>query len=175
MYFRNFPKVDYVHTNGGIPVKMTDITRMVKFLNHTTTSYVAFDFYDIRDGDTPESIASRLYGDPNMHWIILLTNNITDLYTDWPMTVNRFEDYVKSKYDDVDGIHHYEYTQESGDSKFTIELPNESATTIPAGATAITNFEYEEAIQTQKRRIRVIQPMFVSEIKKQLKLKLGVK
>ena len=51
------------------------------------------------------------------------------------MTVPAFEEYVKTKYDDANGIHHYEYTQESGDTTKVIELPNESATTILTGAT----------------------------------------
>ena len=47
------------------------------------------------------------------------------------MTIPTFEAYVKEKYDDANGVHHYEYSQESGDSTKVIELPNESATTIP--------------------------------------------
>jgi hypothetical protein len=89
------------------------------------------------------------------------------------MTVPQFERYVRSKYDDIDAIHHYEYIQESGDTKFTIELPNESATTIPVGATPITNYQYEESVQEKKRRIRLIQPRFIERIVKEFKNKMN--
>jgi hypothetical protein len=85
------------------------------------------------------------------------------------MTVPAFEEYVKEKYDDANGIHHYEYQQESGDTTKVLELPNESATTIPAGAVTITNYIYEERIQEKNRRIRLVQPRFIDGIKKEFK------
>jgi hypothetical protein len=102
-----------------------------------------------------------------------MTNNIVDYYTQWPMTIPAFETYVKEKYDDANGVHHYEYSQESGDSTKVIELPNESATTIPAGATTITNYVYEERIQEKNRRIRLVQPRFIDGIKKEFKNKMN--
>jgi hypothetical protein len=101
-----------------------------------------------------------------------MTNDIIDVYTDWPMSVKRFEDYVKSKYDDINGIHHYEYAQQSGDTKFLIELPNDSATTLPAGAVAVTNYEYEDRLQEKKRRIRLIKPEYIPELKKEFSKKI---
>jgi hypothetical protein len=70
-------------------------------------------------------------------------------------------------------IHHYEYTQESGDTTFTIELPNDSATTIPAGATAITNYEYEERLLESKRKIRLIQPSYIAKVRAEFETIIG--
>ena len=78
-----------------------------------------------------------------------------------------------TKYDNVDGIHHYEYTQESGDTTFKIELPNDSATTQPAGSLPVTNYQYEENLQEQRRRIRLIQPRFIGQIKKEFKNRMN--
>ena len=89
------------------------------------------------------------------------------------MSVDRFEKFVKSKYSNVDEIHHYEYSQESGDTSFVIELPNDSATTIPVGATAITNYEYEERILESKRRIRLIQPTYIGRIRSEFEAIIG--
>jgi len=102
---------------------MINITKRVRFRSYIKENFVNFDFYDVKSGETPEYIANEFYGDPQLHWIILHTNDIIDYYNDWPMTVPQFERYVRSKYDDIDAIHHYEYIQESGDTKFTIELP----------------------------------------------------
>jgi hypothetical protein len=89
------------------------------------------------------------------------------------MSVDRFEKHVASKYSNVDDIHHYEYTQESGDTTFTIELPNDSATTIPAGATAITNYEYEERLLESKRKIRLIQPSYIAKVRAEFETIIG--
>ena len=172
MYFKKFPQVDYDVTGNGVTQKMVDITRRVRVLDSTLLNYVNFDFYDIRDGERPEHIAANYYSDPNLYWIILLANNIVDVYTDWPMTVNQFETFVASKYDDVNAIHHYEVSQDSGDTKFTLEYPNDPATTVPVGATPITNYEYEEAIQNTKRKIRLIRPQYVSQIKTEFENKI---
>ena len=172
-YFYNFPKVEYDVRGNGITQTMTDITRRVRLKQMVKNNNVTFDFYDVKSGETPEYIASEFYGDPQLHWIILMANDITDVYTQWPMSTVTFERFVKEKYDDVDGIHRYEYTQESGDTKFTIELPNESATTIPVGALAITNYQYEEKLQESRRRIRLVQKRYIDAIKKEFRSKIN--
>lgn len=172
MYFRKFPQVDYDVTGNGVTQKMIDITRRVRVLDSTLLNYVNFDFYDVRDGERPEHIAANYYKDPTLYWIILLANNIKDVYTDWPMTVNQFETFVASKYDDVNAIHHYEVFQESGDTKLKLEYPNDPATTVPVDATPVTNYEYEEEIQNTKRRIRLIRPQYISRIKTEFENKI---
>lgn len=172
-YFTHFPRVSYDVRGDGNPQTMIDITKRVRFRDYMKTNYVQYDFYDVKAGETPEYIANEFYGDPELHWVIILTNNIIDYYSEWPMTEPQFLAYVKSKYDNIDGIHHYEYTQESGDTKFTIELPNDSATTIPVGALPITNYQYEESVQEQKRRIRLVQPRFIGQIKKEFKSRMN--
>lgn len=172
MYFRKFPQVDYDVNGDGVTQKMIDITRRVRVLDATLLNYVNFDFYDVQGGERPEHIAANYYGDSTLYWIILFANDIKDVYTDWPMTVNQFETFVASKYDDVNGIHHYEAIQDSGDTKFKIEYPNDPAQTIPVDATPVTNYEYEEEIQNTKSRIRLIRPQYVSQIKTEFENKI---
>lgn len=173
MYFRKFPKVSIDVKGDGNTIDMTDITRRARFNESTLKNFVSFDFYDVPDGVTPEQIAHDYYGDVNLHWVVLIANNIKDIYTDWPMSVDKFERFVASKYTDVNGIHHYEYAQESGDTKFVIELPNESATTLPAGAIAVTNYEYEEKVLESKRKIRLIQPQYIGRIRSEFEAIIG--
>jgi len=169
MYFLHFPKVEYDVKGDGITTKMVDITRRARISESSIIYKSSFDYYDIKDTEKPEDIAHKYYGDANLHWIILMVNNINDVYTDWPMSVTRLERYTKSKYDNVDAIHHYEIYQESGDTTVTIELPNDAAQTIPADATAITNAEYEEAEVEKKRRIRLIRPEYVDTIREEFR------
>ena len=61
-------------------------------------NYLYNNTYDVKSGETPENIAFKHFGDPELHWVILLTNKITDRYYDWPLSEQQFEDYIKDKY-----------------------------------------------------------------------------
>ena len=63
-----------------------------------------YDTYDVKEGETPEMIADKLYDDPELHWVVLMVNDITDRFHQWPMSAFQFEQYVKDKYDDPNGI-----------------------------------------------------------------------
>ena len=169
MYFMHFPKVAYDVKGDGVTTQMTDITRRARISHNSIIYKASYDYYDVLDTQKPEDIAYDYYGDANLHWIILMVNNINDIYTDWPMSVTRLERYTKSKYDNIDAVHHYEIYQESGDTTVTIELPNDAAQTIPVDATAITNAEYEEAEVEKKRRIRLIRPEYVDTIREEFR------
>jgi len=173
VYFKKFPKVMYDVKGDGNSHQMLDITRRVRFYNKSLIDAVSYDMYDVKDGETPEMLAHKIYGDTKLHWVILVANNILDIYTDWPMSVERFETFVKSKYDNVDAIHHYEFTQQSGDTKLVIEYPNDSAQTVPVGATAITNYEYEEAELEKKRRIKLVRPEYITKIRQEFENIIG--
>ena len=80
------------------------------------TNVLFFDTYDVKEGETPEIIADKLYGDSQLHWVILMTNDITDRYHQWPMSTPQFLAFINDKYDNVDGVHHYEIAQSSGDT-----------------------------------------------------------
>ena len=127
------------------------------------TNTLLYDTYDVKEGETPEMIAHKLYGDAKLHWIILLVNDITDRYHQWPMTGGQFLDYINDKYSNVDGIHHYESTQTSGDTKVKIEVFNEVDDDAYTGLTPITNREYEENEQDKRRKIRLVDPSFIEQ------------
>jgi len=118
-----------------------------------------YDTYDVKNGESPESIAHKLYGDSELHWVILLLNNVTDRFHDWPMSEAQFLQFVNDKYDNVDAIHHYEIPQSSGDTSKKINVGT-SNSDYPT-ATAITNFEHEQEQQDNKRKIRLLDPSFV--------------
>lgn len=72
----------------------------------------AYYFYAIRDSDRPETLAEKIYGSAEAHWIILYANNIYDPYYDWPMDQRTFEKYIIKKYGSLEwaktNYHHYE-------------------------------------------------------------------
>ena len=163
MYFNSFPVIPY-DSKGDLQFKdVTNLLRRVGMRTKLKTNTFLYDTYNVKEGETPEMIAHKLYGDPQLHWIILLINEITDRYHQWPMTGGQFLDYLNDKYSNPDGIHHYETTQTSGDTKIKIEVENDVDEDAYTGLTPITNREYEENEQDKRRQIRLVDPSFVEQ------------
>ena len=163
MYFDAFPVIPY-DAKGDLEFKdVTNLLRRVGMRAKLKSNTLLYDTYDVKEGETPEMIAHKLYGDAELHWVILLINDITDRYHQWPMTGGQFLDYLNDKYTNPDGIHHYESTQTSGNTKVKIEVFNEVDDDAYTGLTPITNREYEESEQDKRRQIRLVDPSFVEQ------------
>ena len=166
MYFSSFPVIPYGSTDGTVK-NVTNLLRRVAIRTKVKSNAALYDTYNVKNGETPEIIADKLYEDPELHWVVLLINNVTDRYHDWPMSEQQFSTYVNEKYSNPDGIHHYEISQESGDTTQKIEVDDpdliSSDTDAYTSATAITNREFEESEQDKKRKIRLLDPVFVDQ------------
>ena len=86
MYFANFPVIPYDSVGNGDYKLVTNLLKRVAVRAKVKTNTALFDTYNVKEGQTPEMIADKLYGDPNLHWIVMYVNNITDRYHQWPMT-----------------------------------------------------------------------------------------
>jgi len=168
MYFKNFPTIIYDSVGNGEFKDVKNLLRRVAIRAKVKSNTLLYDTYDVREGESPESIADKMYDDPELHWIVLLVNDITDRYHQWPMNFSQFNQFIADKYDDVDGTHHYELAQSSGNTTTKIEVYNNSA--LYSGdqdyygtSTVITNREYEEAQQDIKRKIRLLDPRYVQQ------------
>ncbi len=131
-----------------------------------------YDTYDVKEGETPEMIADKLYDDPELHWVVLMVNDITDRYHDWPMDSGQFQDYLNDKYSDINATHHYEIAQSSGDTSVKIWIENDIDTSAYSGATIVTNYEYELEEQDRKRKIRLLDPRFIDQFLQEFQTKM---
>ena len=159
MYFANFPVIIYDSVGDGNFKLVTNLLKRVALRSKVKSNTLLFDTYDVKEGETPESIADKLYRDSELHWVILLINDITDRYHQWPMTTPQWQAYLKDKYSNVDATHHYEISQTSGDTTIAIDVGTVN-TDYPT-ATAVTNFEYEEKVQDEIRKIRLLDPRYL--------------
>ena len=172
-YFETFPNRLYDIKGDGNLTIVTDIFRRMKVREGIKDNMALMSTYDLQDGDTPEIISFKHFGTTDYHWIILMTNNVTDRYYDWPLNEQDFEAFVKSKYDNPGAVHHYEITQSSGsltsngpfDYSHKIEV-NSTET----GAESVSNYEYERRLQDEKRNIKLLDPnylpLFLEEFEK---------
>jgi hypothetical protein len=164
MYFKNFQKGLYDIKGDGNQKLVTDLMTRVKVREKIVNEAMLYDTYDVPSGEKPEDTAYKHFGSSQYHWVILLTNNITDRYYDWPLTEQDFETYITDKYTNPDAVHHYEITQSSGpqtgngpdDYTHKIEVNS-----TQSGAQSVSNREYEQRLQDEKRQIRLLDPNYL--------------
>ena len=167
MYFAQFPTIPYDSTGTGKSKDVKNLLRRVGLRQKVKVNTMFFDTYDVKNGETPESIAFKLYDNAELHWVVMLVNNITDRFHDWPMTEAQFLNFINDKYSNPDAVHHYEIEQESGDTSIKINIGTDN-TDYPS-ATAITNYEHEQEVQDAKRKIRLLDPSYISDFVEEFK------
>ena len=165
MYFKALKKGGYDINGNGVKKLVTDLFTRVKMREKILDEASLYDSYDVPEGERPEVTAFKHFGDTELHWVILLTNNITDVYYDWPLSFQDFETFIKNKYSNPDGVHHYEITQSSGPqvgsgpSDYDHKIEVNSTVT---GAQSVSNREYEQRLQDQKRSIKLLDPAYLT-------------
>ena len=161
MYFENFPLIPYDSVGDGQFKLVTNLLKRVAIRSKVKGNVALYDTCDVKEGESPEIIAHKLYADSELHWVVLLVNNITDRYHQWPKNQNQYLAYINDKYSDVDATHHYEISQTSGDTTIKIDIGTDN-TDYPT-ASIITNAEFEEDLQDKKRKIRLLDPAYIDD------------
>jgi hypothetical protein len=142
---------------------LPNILRRVKLRTGLSSGMFLFDNYDVVDGERPEDIAFKLYGDPELHWVILMTNNITDRYYQWPLTQPQFQEHLKDKYGagNEDAVHHYEITQTSGPTSSRDYSHMVECNSDEDNPSIISNRDYEQRKQDEYRQIRLLDKRYL--------------
>ena len=167
-YFRRFPLRTYDIKGDKVYKLLPDILRRVKLRSGIRAGAFTFDNYDVKEGESPEDIAFKWFGDPEYHWVILTTNNITDRFYQWPMTQPQFQNFIEDKYGlaDIDAIHHYEITTQSG--RTSSNGPNDYSHLVECnsdedGAVSVSNRGYEQRLQDKFRSIRLLERKYLNQ------------
>ena len=111
MFFSEFPKIYYSGKGGSDHKVVTNLLRRVGIRAKVNANTGLFDTYDIKEGETKEMIAHKLYGDSEYHWIVLMMNDITDRFHQWPMNSTQFNTYVEEKYSNICYSGSYAFSQ----------------------------------------------------------------
>ena len=162
-YFSKFPLMAYDIKGNEKYKLLPNILRRVKLRQGIRTGSFLFDNYDVADGERPEDIAFKLYGDAELHWVVLMTNNITDRYYQWPLTQPQFQEHLKDKYGagSEDAVHHYEITQTSGPTTSRDYSHMVECNSDETNPTIISNRDYEQRKQDEYRQIKLLDPRFL--------------
>lgn len=159
-------------------VRVKNLFRRAKIRDDFFKNVTVFTKYKIIGDERPEQVAESVYGSPIYDWVVLISNNIINIRTEWPMSDYDFQNYMERKYgiENFNSIHHYEtltYYDGNGklivssgkevDSNFSItyfdEVENQSKTITPIKS--VTNFEYETKLNDNKRNIYVLRSRYL--------------
>lgn len=187
-YFRQVPDFDYVNRDSdgksiGDYNTVKNLFKRVKIREDILKNLAYFTLYKIEGDDRPDNVAFDIYDDETLDWVVLLSNNIMNVQTEWPMTQMAFNDFLIKKYGDIEksnNIHHYETRELKNDSgeivvpkglkvqkNFKIEYFDEKrdAYVIRVNEVdAVTNYTYEVRKEELKRNIYLIKPEYLELI-----------
>lgn len=192
-YFDTLPKV--IYTQNGVSSVYTNLLARVSVIPEVLKDPLIYYTYDIQEGDTPEIIAHKYYGDSYRYWIVLFANQLLDPQWDWPMTSRVFEQYLENKYPSTNVYSEIEYyekiitqydvnTQTTTVNKVRIDqdtynsLPVTQTTTyvLPTGPVTITTarnavsvYDYELEQNEAKRNIKILNSIYVNQFEEQFK------
>ena len=187
-YFRNIPDFEYVNRtkDGQFISNYTQVKNFFKkgrIREDLFQDLTVFEKYSIQGDDRPDNVANEIYGDPTLDWVVLTSNNITNVQNEWPLSQKGFEDYILDKYkthEKLNEVHHYE-SNEVKDSTGVIIFPkgvrvsaaqsvsyfeplSEESVTVNPISRAVTNFEHEQKVNDDKRRIFLIKPIYLGVV-----------
>ena len=185
-YFNELPNLEYLSqlpdaNSNETYITVKNLFKRAKLRTDIVNFITAFEYYQIEDNQRPDVIAQKLYGDAKLDWVILITNNITNIREEWPLNNQDLYKHMIEKYgsdENISGIHHYETTEvrdeynrlvvPSGlqvDSNYSItysKLDNALVTVSPVKS--VTNYEYEVDKNEKKRLIRILKPQYLSVV-----------
>ena len=166
-YFSQFPLMAYDVKGDNKFKLLPNILKRVKLRSGLRSGSFLFNNYDVKDGENPEDVAFKWFGDARYHWIILMTNNITDRYYQWPLTQPQFQEHLTDKYGagNEDATHHFEKTQDSG--KTSSSGPNDYSHLVECNEddenpAIITNRQYEQRKQDGYRSIKLLDTQYLN-------------
>ena len=162
-YFERFPLMAYNMKGDENYKLLPNILKRVKLRAGIRSGMFLFDSYDVVAGERPEDIAFKYYGDPELHWVILMTNNITDRYYQWPLKQPELEAHLEDKYGagNEDDVHHYEIPQSSGPTSSRDFSHMVECNADEDNVSIISNREYEERKQDEYRQIRLLDKRYI--------------
>jgi hypothetical protein len=193
-YFDTLPKVVYSNPSTGAKI-LTNLMARVSMIPDTLQNPLVFYSYDIQEGDTPEIISYKYYGDSYRYWMVLFANQILDPQWQWPMDSQTFGSYLSNKYPDIapnEVIHHYLKTVTTTDNSTgtitvdniiidetaynllaettrTYTLPNQSTVTVVTEKSTVSIAEYEQDENEKNRNIKLVNALYAEQLEKEFK------
>ena len=166
-----YPIVTNEDDNTTTQKRLADITTNIRVEPKLIDEWVNYDSRILIDGEMPEVTANEVYDNPYYHYAVMIANDRFDWRNDYPLTSIELQNYIKEKYADPNGIHHFEDVNgNTVDNIFSLDEQSEFS--YPKNIIPITNAEYEIKVNEQKRNIKVVRPEYMSTVKTMIEKKV---
>ena len=155
-YFRQVPNLEYVNRDRGNS-SISDFTNVKNLFKRGRIrpdifgNVSFFTKYKVIGDDRPDNVAHKVYGDSTLDWVVLLSNNILNIQSEWPLAQSSLDNVLLNKYgsyEKLNALHHYE-TIEIKNSRGGIILPGG----LETSNTWRTNGNFIQAINTKINQI----------------------
>ena len=186
-YFSYLPDFEYVSRLPGATIsdykKVKNIFKRGVLREDIFQNLSFFTKYQVKGDDRPDNVANEVYNDPDLDWLVLISNNIINFQSEWPLTQLEFDAFLLEKYGTyakINEAHHYETVEiknNSGaiivneglqvESDFSISFYDTKIgqqVTVNNSAVPVTNYEYEEGLEDKKRDIFLLKPEYVNVV-----------
>ena len=182
-YFRELPNVEYENflessTGSQDYILTKNLFLRGKLRDDLAVNFVNFTKYTIGDGERPDQIAEAVYGSADYDWVVLISAGITNVQNEFPLSSQQLYDYVTEKYgvEGANDIAFYETTEVKDrlnrlilpagvnvDKNFTIPNPDDPALGFLNPVLGVTNWEYENRINEEKRTINILNKAYLNQ------------
>jgi len=182
-YFRPFPKVSYDIKKNNLPILLTNITARYKIRDILKSRTSIYFSYTVKDGDRPDVLAYKYYGDETLDWLIYLVNDIIDPYYDWPLSDDAFNKYMTTLYGSPNTARAttYEYRKILNSQstlidgtvvpeRFVVVDQNTYNGLSTSDRKEIDAYQYYEEQNDKKRDIKILSSDFVGQIKSEVEV-----
>lgn len=100
-FFAKYPKIQYDLFSDGSLFELTDISRSVIInTNKIQDDNALYTYYEIEDGERPDVVSHKLYGDTQYYWTFFIINDfLRDGYmSSWPLSYQNFNKMIEREY-----------------------------------------------------------------------------
>jgi hypothetical protein len=192
-YFDTLPKIIQTD-NVGVSRVFTNLLARASIIPDVLKNPLVYYSYDIQDGDTPEIIAYKYYGDSYRYWIVLFANELLDPQWSWPMNSTVFETYMAEKYpsgNTTTTVYSYEKkltqtdnstntvtvnTIDINETEYNSLIENtrtysvgNSTVTVQTTKRIVSVYDYELELNESRRKINILNSVYVDQMEQQFK------
>ena len=190
-YFSKVPDFEYVSRLPDAKISdyitVKNLFKRGKLADDILQDLTLFTKFKVQGDDRPDNVAADFYEDSDLDWLVLLSNNIINVQSEWPMSQRDYDRYLIDKYgtyEKLNDTHHHETIEikslngniivpkglqvESDYSVTYFDFYLGQSVTKSNTAVEVTNYQYEEKIEDDKRNIFLLKPKYINVVRDDL-------
>lgn len=189
-YFESTPRISVTDKYGNSVIYRNIMARL-SIIPAVLKNPLLYYEYDVQEGDTPEIVAYKYYGDVNRYWIVLFSNQMMDPQWDWPLDYRNLVSYIEDKYENPEGIHSYQKvitltnlldnittvnTYNISQAEYNSTIEETKTFEMSSGDViyqvekkSLSNYEYEVELNDTKRSIKLLNRDYASQLEQEFR------